>query len=181
MARRWWTSSQRCVEKRLLQIAMMSIRPIEIRDERRWRELWDGYTRFYEREPVELITQHLWERIHDTGSPVWAIVAEDHAEVVGIAHYVIHDSTSRLAPVCYLQDLFVDPQRRGVGAGRKLIDWLLEEMKKHGWSLLYWNTKENNNRARQLYDTYTQHSGFVKYVIQNATESYGTGSKKKGR
>jgi hypothetical protein len=33
------------------------------------------------------------------------------------------------------------------------------------WARLYWNTKENNYRARALYDTYTPHSGFIRYVI----------------
>jgi hypothetical protein len=27
------------------------VRRISARDEQRWRELWDAYTRFYEREP----------------------------------------------------------------------------------------------------------------------------------
>lgn len=96
-----------------------------------------------------------------------AIVAENGVEVVGIANYLIHESTSALKPVCYLQDLFVDPAARGGGVGRQLIDWLIEEMKAQGWSRLYWNTKENNYRARALYDSYAPHSGFVRYVIQN--------------
>jgi hypothetical protein len=32
------------------------VRRIEARDEPRWRELWDGYNRFYEREPSEAVT-----------------------------------------------------------------------------------------------------------------------------
>ena len=48
-----------------------------------------------------------------------------------------------------------------------MIDWLVAEMKAQGWSRLYWNTKENNYRARGLYDKYTPHSGFLRYVINN--------------
>ena len=36
----------------------VTIRAFEARDEARWRELWDGYTRFYEREPSEAVTRH---------------------------------------------------------------------------------------------------------------------------
>jgi ribosomal protein S18 acetylase RimI-like enzyme len=50
----------------------------------------------------------------------------------------------------------VDPDVRGGGAGRALMDWLVAEMKARGWSTLYWHTKENNYRARGLYDQYTR-------------------------
>ena len=146
----------------------MVIRPVAEGDEARWRELWDAYTRFYERKPVEEVTRHTWARILDPQAPVSAIVAE-HADagVIGIANYVIQESTSALTPGCYLQDLFVDPQARANGVGRALIDWLWAEVQRQGWSRLFWNTKENNYRARALYDTYTPHSGFLRYVLDN--------------
>lgn len=147
----------------------LSIRRIESRDESRWRELWDGYTRFYEREPGEPLTRHTWARILDPASPVHAIVAETEDGVVGIANYIIHQNTSTLTPVCYLQDLFVDPGMRGSGVGQALIDWLVGEMGAQGWASLYWNTRETNYRARGLYDKYTPHSGFLRYVIRNPT------------
>ena len=146
----------------------MKIRKAEPRDEPRWRELWDGYTRFYEREPNEAITRHTWSRIHDPKSPVESIVIEDETgRVIGIANYLLHENTSALKPVCYLQDLFVDPEARAHGAGKAMIDWLVAEMKRNGWSRLYWATKENNYRARGLYDKFTPHSGFLRYQILN--------------
>ena len=146
----------------------MKIRRAEARDEPRWRELWDAYTRFYEREPNEAITRYTWTRILDAGSPVMAIVAEDEAgRVVGIANYLLHENTSALAQNCYLQDLFVDPQVRASGTGKAMIDWLIAEMKRQGWARLYWATKETNYRARGLYDKYTPHSGFLRYQILN--------------
>ena len=147
----------------------VTIRKIQPNDERRWRELWDAYTRFYEREPCEAKTRHTWSRILDPAFPVHAIVAQaKDGEVIGIANYVIHENTSTLTPVCYLDDLFVDPTSRGTGVGKQLIDWLLAETMAQGWSRLYWHTRENNYRARGLYDKYGPHSGFVRYVIQNS-------------
>ena len=145
-----------------------TVRKIEARDEGRWRELWDGYCRFYEREISEPITGHTWARIMDAASSVHGVVAERKGDgVIGIANYVIHENTWTLTPVCYLEDLFVDPGARAGGVGRQMIDWLLAEMKAHGWSRLYWNTRENNYRARGLYDKYTPHSGFLRYVVNN--------------
>jgi hypothetical protein len=66
----------------------VEIRRIEASDEARWRELFAQYTRFYEREPDEAITHHVWSRIMDPAAPVYAIVAEhDTAGVIGIANY----------------------------------------------------------------------------------------------
>jgi len=145
-----------------------TVRRIEARDEARWRELWDGYCRFYERDLSEPVTRHTWARIMDAASPVHAIVAESRdGGVIGFSNYVIHENTWTLTPVCYLEDLFVDPAKRAAGVGAQLIDWLLAETKAQGWSRLYWNTKENNYRARGLYDKYTPHSGFLRYVVNN--------------
>ena len=144
------------------------VRKTRAGDEARWRELFADYTRFYEREPDEAIASYTWSRIHDADSPVEALVAERDGRVVGIANYLTHENTSALSPACYLQDLFVDPTFRGTGAGRAMIDWLLEETKQRGWCRLYWATKENNYRARALYDRYTPHSGFLRYVIVNS-------------
>ena len=55
---------------------MTTIRRIEARDEARWRELWDGYCRFYERPPSQPVADHAWARIMDAASPLHAIVAE---------------------------------------------------------------------------------------------------------
>lgn len=152
--------------------ADITIRPIEPRDEPRWRELWDGYTRFYRREPDEELTRHTLARILDPRSPVDAIVAVRSADgvVVGIANYILHENTATLAPVCYLQDLYVDPAERAGGIGKALIDRLVAAMAERGWARLYWNTAETNYRARGLYDKYTPHSGFLRYVVTAAAK-----------
>ena len=145
----------------------VNIRSIEARDQARWRELWDGYCRFYEQRLAEDISRHTWGRIMDAASPVHAIVAEREGVVVGMANYILHENTWTSTPVCYLEDLYVEPAARGAGVGRQLIDWLVAQMHAQGWARLYWNTKENNYRARGLYDQYTPRDAFVRYVITN--------------
>jgi ribosomal protein S18 acetylase RimI-like enzyme len=55
-----------------------------------------------------------------------------------------------------------------LGVGGLLIDWLLAEMKEKKWARLYWHTRENNYRARALYDKFTPHSGFLRYAIEDS-------------
>ena len=96
----------------------VTIRKIEARDEARWRVLWDGYCRFYERDLSEPVTQYTWQRIMDGASPVHAIVAVGGGgEVIGICNYILHENMSALTPVCYLQDLFVEPGLRAPFVG----------------------------------------------------------------
>ncbi len=90
---------------------------------------------------------------------------------IGLAHYILHENTNTLTPVCYLQDLFVDPAVRAEGVGRQLLDWPVARMKENNGSRLYWNMRENNYRARGLYDKYTPHSGFLRYVLTNTSPS----------
>jgi GNAT superfamily N-acetyltransferase len=144
-----------------------AVRPAEARDYGRWRELFDEYTRFYEREPDEAIARHVWSRIMDAKAPVFAAVAEVDGRVVGMTNYLLHESTGTASPVCYLQDLFVDPAIRAKGVGEALIDFVLAEMKTNRWQRVYWATRETNYRARGLYDKYTPHSGFLRYVVLN--------------
>ena len=144
----------------------VSVRRAAPRDEQRWRALFDGYCQFYKRPLSEELTRHTWARILDETSPVQAIVAENAEDgVIGIANYVVHEHTLGLTPVCYLGDLFVDPAKRAAGVGEQLIDWLVGEMKREGWSRLYWHTRLNNYRARGLYDKFTPHSDFVRYTV----------------
>jgi GNAT superfamily N-acetyltransferase len=143
------------------------IRKIEAGDEADWRRLWDGYCAFYEASVSAEVTAQTWRRILDPASSIHAIVAaNEQDEVVGFANYVVHDNTWEPLPVCYLEDLFVDPAARGQGAGRQLIAWLVAAMPAEGWSRLYWMTSEDNQHARALYDKFTPRDAFVRYVVK---------------
>jgi GNAT superfamily N-acetyltransferase len=53
-------------------------------------------------------------------------------------------------------------------AGKALIDALIEEGKREGWSKLYWVTRENNP-ARKLYDKYGEADDYVRYRLSSKT------------
>jgi ribosomal protein S18 acetylase RimI-like enzyme len=152
----------------------VEVRPVQPADENQWIPLWDGYSRFYGREPEPRLTSFTWSRIMDPISPLHAVIAiVPEQGVVGMANYLIHESTSNWMPACFLQDLYVDPASRGSGVGERMIAWFVAQMKVRQWSKLYWNTRESNYRARGMYDKFTLHSGFLRYVLQNETKSRG--------
>jgi GNAT superfamily N-acetyltransferase len=116
----------------------------------------------------EHVTHCTWSRILADDSAIHAIVAAAaDGAIIGFANYIVHQNTWSVEPICCLEDLYVDANRRASGVGRMLIDWLLAQMRERHWSRVYWVTREDNYRARALYDKYTPHSGFVRYAIMN--------------
>lgn len=139
------------------------IRKAEARDEQRWRALWAGYVDFYRGSVPEEATAHTWARILDPSSNIDCLVAERAGQVDGLCNYVFHDSTWSTQPICYLQDLFVDPRSRGGGLAKKLILACEAEAQAKGAFRLYWQTQEYNAPARSLYDTIVPRSSFIVY------------------
>lgn len=152
--------------------APLRIRAIAVSDYAQWRPLWDGYNAFYGRAGEtalpEAITACTWERFFDPAEPVFALVAESDGEVVGLAHYLFHRSTTRIEPVCYLQDLFTRNDLRGRGVGRRLIEAVYVRAGEAGARRVYWQTQAGNAAGRALYDKVARHLGFIVYTHELA-------------
>ena len=141
------------------------IRPVRANDAAAWHTLWRGYCDFYRATVPEAATAATWARVLEPDAKVRCIVAELDGRVCGLANYVLHENTWGVQPVCYLEDLFVQPSARGKGVGKALVEALRRSMATEGWSRLYWNTREDNAPARRLYDRFTRADGCVRYVL----------------
>jgi GNAT superfamily N-acetyltransferase len=146
----------------------ITVRPVTPEDHNEWRPLWDDYNAFYERVgPTALpeeVTDATWRRFFDASEPVHCVVAEREGKLVGICHYIFHRSTSRLARVCYLQDLFTAPDYRGHGIGRALITAVYGLAQEAGSNRVYWLTHSTNTPGRTLYDKVARNLGFIQYI-----------------
>ena len=144
------------------------VRPLAQDDHAAWRSLWDGYNAFYGRQGetalAEHITQTTWRRFFDPGEPMFALVAQEQGEVVGLAHGLFHRSMTRIEPVCYLSDLYTLESERGRGIGRLLIEAVYDHAKAAGASRVYWQTHESNAAGRMLYEKLAKHLGFIVYT-----------------
>lgn len=134
-------------------------------DERRWRELWGAYCRFYEADVPEEVTTATWRRMLDPASAIQGRFAEIATEVVAFSIYTLHEATWSLGPVCYLEDLYVTPETRRGGMGSALIQDLIDLGRARGWSKLYWHTRATNDTARRVYDRFCEADDFVRYRI----------------
>ncbi|QCK88020.1 GNAT family N-acetyltransferase [Phreatobacter aquaticus] len=141
----------------------VEVRPLTPVDRGGWEPLWRGYQTFYGRDLPQAMIDLSWQRFMDPALPLDAFGAFAGGRMVGMAHTVRHLATSFEAPFCYLNDLFVDPETRGTGAGRSLIEAVYAFALAQGCGRVYWSTHETNATAMRLYDQIAEKSGFLLY------------------
>jgi len=146
-------------------MSLVKIREIEPRDEAAWRQLWAGYCDFYRAQIAPAVTEATWRRVVDPQSAFVGRVAELRGEVAGFSISVIHECSWTIAPVCYLEDLYVAPAARGRGLGVALIEDIVALARKNEWARLYWHTRADNAAARRLYDRFSEADEFVRYRL----------------
>lgn len=142
----------------------IEIAPLQPSDQDEWERLARGYKGFYhddlpqERYDATWLALMQGERIHGLGARLG-----DH--LAGIAHFLFHAQTWS-PDSCYLQDLFTAEDARGHGVATALIDAVAEEARKRGAIKFYWLTKQDNARARALYDRIARWKGFLRYDFE---------------
>ena len=142
----------------------VAIRPLAAADETAWRRLWADYLDFYEtRVPEEVYATHFARLLGEDPQDYSCIIAEVDGRPAGLAHYLFHRHGWRVENVCYLQDLYADPEVRGRGIGRALIEAVYAAADRAGSSQVYWTTQDFNATARRLYDRVGVLTPFIKY------------------
>ena len=145
----------------------VAVRDVTPADRAAWDRLWSDYCAHYGVSLPATDNDELWRRIVGTEFAIGALIAVDSGESkpVGFAHYVLHLHTFSTRLICYLEDLWVEPERRGGGVGQCLIDALIARGRKRGWRRLYWHTEADNKAARALYDRLVRVTDYVRYDI----------------
>lgn len=141
-----------------------TVRALRADDRERWGELWQGYLDFYQSALPTEITDLTWRRLLDPAHPFQGLVAlTGHERIDGIVHFHVHASTWARVGYCYLEDLFVDPDCRGLGLGRTLIEAVYRAADEQGAERVYWHTQASNDRAQALYRQVAELTPFVQF------------------
>ena len=147
----------------MLDITVL-IRKLLATDRAAWEKLWTAYHEFYEGEVSAQVYDTTFARLIDPKRlSQHCLIAEKNGTPVGLAHYIYHTHNWRIDDVCYLQDLFVDPNLRSQGVGRTLIEAVYAAADINGTPAVYWMTQDFNANARQLYDRIAKLTPFIKY------------------
>ena len=142
------------------------IREIRLDDKKEWEILYRGYADFYKVEMNDKILKTVWEWIHDKNHDVCGLVYEQDNKIIGIAHYRKMPSPLRGKYIGFLDDLFVDPEHRGKKIGEKIISELKRISEKNKWGLIRWITRNDNKRAKSLYDKVSEKTTWDTYELK---------------
>lgn len=89
--------------------------------------------------------EHLQRTLFAPQPAVFGLVCERAGEAIGFAVYFFNYSTWQGQHGLYLEDLYITPQQRGVGAGKAMLSHLARiaverDCGRFEWSVLDWNT-----------------------------------------
>ncbi|MEM8749019.1 MAG: GNAT family N-acetyltransferase [Pseudomonadota bacterium] len=145
----------------------MIVRPLHYDDRQIWEDLFSEYAAFYKTEIPEGGFDRTWAWIFDDAEDFWCDLCLTHeGQASGFTQYQLMHRSLSGSKVCYLSDLYVRPEVRGQGAGRKLIDHVVDFARARGVTNVRWLTQEFNYPARKLYDSYAPKSDFILYSIR---------------
>ncbi len=130
-----------------------------------WAVLFRGYRVFYKLTPDEAIVEQVWSWIIHPDHETNALIAttNDESHMMGLAHYRRFARPSTGSVGIWLDDLFTDPERRGAGIGRTLIDAVTNIGAREECSIVRWITAEDNLPGQRLYDTLATKTTWVTY------------------
>jgi len=131
------------------------VRLIEENDRAGWELLWRGYQNHLRTKVPDTAVEDTWGKLMDHSSGLVGIIATiDTYRLAGLAHLSFSPSSWSRGPLCHLQDLFVNPDLRGQGAGHALMDAVFAEADKQKCSQVFWHLNRSDFRAKLLFDDY---------------------------
>ncbi len=83
---------------------------------------------------------------------VESVVAERDGRVVAFALFFTNFSTFLALPGLYLEDLYVEPEQRGLGIGRALLEHLARLAATRGYGRFEWSVLDWNADAIRFYE-----------------------------
>lgn len=91
--------------------------------------------------------------IFSADSPAKALICELNGEAIGFAVYFYNYSTWQGRKGLYLEDLYVSPKHRGLGAGKFLLRHLAQIAVEEGCGRFEWSVLDWNQPAIDFYDS----------------------------
>ena len=144
-------------------MSTVQIRPVTAADHAAGLPLWQAYLDFYETRLPDEVSAVTWQRLLDPAETTNSALAWVDGKAVGMVNFIYHRSNWSVENSCYLQDLYVDSEQRGLGIGRQLIEHVYATAKATGCAKVHWLTHETNATAISLYEQVAERPGFIQF------------------
>ena len=116
------------------------------------------------------ITEEMFSKLIFEEHSLSVLIAEKDGITVGIASYYFYKiSTFSGKKVLYLEDLYIVPEERGKGTGRRFFDELKRIAKERNCGKIEWKCLKWNQPSIAFYDKLggTQDNEWITYNISN--------------
>lgn len=104
-------------------------------------------------EEVIATVSDIQESIFGDQSTAKAIIGEMNGEPIGFAVYFYNYSTWLGRNGLYLEDLYISPQNRSLGAGKAMLKYLARKAVFHNCGRFEWSVLDWNEPAIQFYES----------------------------
>ena len=129
-----------------------------------WDVLYAAYAEYYKVEQTADMRDRTWGWIIE-GRITCLVALNEDGRPIGLAHIreFLRPLSSTVAG--YLDDLFVHPSQRGGGAVHALFEAAAALGRERNWSVIRWITRDDNYRARSVYDKVATRTNWVTYDL----------------
>jgi GNAT superfamily N-acetyltransferase len=139
------------------------VRPIQERDYALWKGLFRDYGVFYKTAFDDEVIDGVWSWLMGDGERLRALVVVTDGTVIGFAHYREHADSFTARSGWFLDDLYVTPEARGIGAATSLIEGVIAAANAAGGGTVRWITADDNLVAQSVYNKAATRTSWVTY------------------
>ncbi|MCX4026569.1 GNAT family N-acetyltransferase [Endozoicomonas sp. SM1973] len=109
----------------------------------------------YEKAEHEVIAAEadIIETLFADTSTTQALICESDGQPIGYAVYFFNYSTWLGKNGLYLEDLYITPKKRGVGAGKAMLTYLAKQAVSHNCGRFEWSCLDWNEPAIKFYES----------------------------
>ena len=149
-----------------MPVAGFTVAPLDSGHRTDWGALFAAYADFYESRQDAAMRERVWGWLTDPGHELDGLIALDSdGRGIGLVHYRPFVRPLAASTGGFIDDLFVAPAWRGSGVAEALVEAVVQEGRRRGWSVVRWITAESNARARAFYARVADETAWVTYQI----------------
>lgn len=142
----------------------LTVRRAGAADKAAWTGLWRAWQEHMSGTVPGAVTERSWEMIQSPETGLHALLAFNAETAIGMANVSLTPFAWTGTDILFLQDLFVKPDARGLGAGSALLEAvyaLADELKA---TQVFWMVDETDARLQAFYARHARRTPYLRFM-----------------